>query len=88
MVFSRSFVASPWCQFELTYCLSHVMDTDDVMLITCIDDVTSRAMTPAMMAVLKTTTYIQWEDGNQDAERAFWGRLAIALNEVCAEHNV
>ena len=82
MVFSEHFNRSPWCQFELTYCLSHVMDTDDVMLITCVDDVASRDMSAAMMAVLKTTTYIQWRENDADAVRAFWGRMEIALQEV------
>jgi toll-like receptor 13 len=60
MVFSRDFVQSQWCQFELTYCLRHVMDYDDNLLIVCVDDVVSTEMTTAMMAVLKMTTYIQW----------------------------
>jgi hypothetical protein len=34
-----------------------------------------------MMAVLKTTTYIQWEKG-RDAVESFWGRLRLALHEV------
>jgi hypothetical protein len=29
MVFSKNFVRSEWCQFELTYCLTHVMDYDE-----------------------------------------------------------
>ena len=81
MVFSRSFLASQWCQFELAFCLQHAMDTEDALVIVCLDDVTSRDLTPAMMAVLKTTTYIQWAAG-ADAARAFWGRLGQALEEV------
>jgi hypothetical protein len=34
-----------------------------------------------MMAVLKTTTYIQWSR-HSDAVRSFWGRLKQALHEV------
>jgi hypothetical protein len=60
MVFSRHYVRSQWCQFELNYCLNHVMDYDDALIVLCVDDVASRKMTPAMMALLKTTTYIQW----------------------------
>jgi hypothetical protein len=59
MVFSRHFVRSQWCQFELTYCLRHVMDYDDALIIVCKDYVASGKMTSAMMAVMKTTTYIQ-----------------------------
>ena len=59
------------------------MDTDDVMLVTCVDDVVeSRDLTAAMMAVMKTTTYIRWEDRDRDAEMAFWGRLRQGLHEL------
>ncbi|KAK7101415.1 toll-like receptor 13 [Littorina saxatilis] len=81
MVFSKDFVRSQWCQFELTFCMNHVMNYDDVLLIVCVDDVASRDMTAAMMAVLKTTTYIQWEELD-DAVRSFWGRLRLALHEI------
>jgi hypothetical protein len=33
MVFSNDFVHSQWCQFELAYCLSHVMDCEDALII-------------------------------------------------------
>ncbi|KAK7108145.1 toll-like receptor 13 [Littorina saxatilis] len=82
MVFSNAFVASQWCQFELSFCLQHAMDTEDALIIVCVDDVASRDLTAAMMAVLKTTTYIQWLDGDGDAIRAFWGRLRFALHEI------
>jgi hypothetical protein len=87
MVFSRHFKRSQWCQFELAYCLNHVMDYDDALIIVCVDDLTSYELTSSMMAVLKTTTYIQW-DRHPDAVRAFWGRLKQALHEVTghAEH--
>ncbi|XP_070198829.1 toll-like receptor 2 type-2 [Littorina saxatilis] len=81
MVFSKDFVRSQWCQFELTFCMNHVMNFDDVLVIVCVDDVASRDMTAAMMAVLRTTTYIQWEELD-DAEHSFWGRLRLALHEI------
>ncbi|KAL8611671.1 hypothetical protein ACOMHN_012894 [Nucella lapillus] len=81
MVFSQHFVRSQWCQFELALCLSHVMDNDDALIIVCVDDVTSRQMSSAMMAVLKTTTYIQWRE-EEDAVASFWGRLSLGLNEI------
>jgi toll-like receptor 13 len=89
MVFSRSFKLSQWCQFELAYCLNHVMDYDDTLIIISLDDLTSYELTSTMMAVLKTTTYIQWKQG-PDAIRAFWGRLKVALQEITEypEHRV
>ncbi|XP_076439450.1 toll-like receptor 2 [Babylonia areolata] len=94
MVFSRHFVRSQWCQFELSLCLSHVLDYDDALIVVCVDDVTSRHVaTSAMMAVLKTTTYIQWRgqgdgEGEEEpgAEAAFWGRLRLALEEILPHH--
>nr|QNL15331.1 toll-like receptor 25 [Littorina littorea] len=84
MVFSNDFVRRQWCQFELTFCMNHVMNYDDVLIIVCVDDVASRDMTAAMMAVLRTTTYIQWEEF-EDAEHSFWGRLRLALHEVTGQ---
>ncbi|KAL8584636.1 hypothetical protein ACOMHN_002365 [Nucella lapillus] len=90
MVFSQHFVRSQWCQFELALCLTHVMDHDDALIVVCVDDVTSRHMTSAMMAVLKTTTYVQWreEEDAEDAEAAFWGRLQLALKEIVPPESI
>nr|KAG5702067.1 hypothetical protein BaRGS_032316 [Batillaria attramentaria] len=81
MIFSKHFTRSQWCQFELCFCLNHVIKNDDALLVVCLEDLSSRDLTPAMMAVLGTTTYIQWND-DSDARRSFWGRLQIALHEV------
>nr|KAG5696804.1 hypothetical protein BaRGS_012827 [Batillaria attramentaria] len=81
MVFSTDFARSQWCQFELTLCLSHVMDYDDALLVVLLHDVPAHDMTSAMMAVLRTTTYIEWGEG-PDARASFWGRIKIALNEI------
>nr|KAG5697067.1 hypothetical protein BaRGS_001983 [Batillaria attramentaria] len=81
MLFSRDFAQSPWCQFELNLCLSHVIENDDALVVVYLDDVPSRDLTPAMMAVLKTTTCIQWAE-EPDVEDSFWGRLELALQEV------
>jgi toll-like receptor 13 len=86
MVFSRDFVRSHWCQFELAYCLSHTMEHDDVLIIVCLDDVVSQEMTSTMMAVLKTTTYIQWEQ-TADAMASFWGRIQLSLHKVFQANN-
>ena len=87
MVFSKYFARSQWCQFELACCLSYVMDNDDALVIACVDDVTSGSdLTPTMMAVLYTTTYIQWAD-EPDAVASFWGRLSIALGEIIPRRN-
>ncbi|KAK7114072.1 toll-like receptor 2 [Littorina saxatilis] len=82
MVFSRHFARSQWCQFELAMCLNHVIHNDDALLIACVDDVTcSTELTPTMMAVLNTTTYIQWAE-EDDAIASFWARMRIALRDV------
>nr|KAG5693290.1 hypothetical protein BaRGS_011611 [Batillaria attramentaria] len=81
MVFSTNFALSQWCQFELNYCLRHVMDYDDALVVVMLHDVPARDLTTAMMAVMKTTTYIEWDD-TPDARAAFWGRLRIAFREI------
>lgn len=57
------------------------MDRDDALLIVCLDNISSRDLTAAMLAVLKTTTFIQWDD-DSDAQSSFWGRLSVALQEI------
>nr|KAG5692578.1 hypothetical protein BaRGS_024138 [Batillaria attramentaria] len=81
MLFSANFAKSHWCQFELNLCLNHVMENDDMLLVVMLEDIPSRDLTPAMMAVMKTTTYIEWFD-HDDARASFWGRLLIALTEI------
>ncbi|XP_070174205.1 toll-like receptor 13 [Littorina saxatilis] len=80
LVFSPHFAHSEWCQFELKYCQVNVMERDDVMVLVELRETPSRDMTGAMLAVLQTTTYIEWEDG-QDARQSFWARLRLALDE-------
>ncbi|XP_070187420.1 toll-like receptor 2 isoform X1 [Littorina saxatilis] len=80
LVFSPHFARSEWCQFELKYCQSFVMERDDVMVLVALQETQSRDMTGAMLAVLRTTTYIEWDD-EQDARQSFWGRLHVALDD-------
>ena len=72
MDFSKHFAKSQWCQFDLDLCLGYAIDNDDALIVVCLGDVVSRDLTGTMMAVLKTTTYIQ----------CFWGRLLLALNGI------
>nr|KAG5701420.1 hypothetical protein BaRGS_032752 [Batillaria attramentaria] len=81
MLFSSKFVDSEWCQFELQLCLRHVMENDDILLVVLLEDIPSRDLTPAMMAVMKSMTYIEWED-EPEARTSFWGRMRLALNEI------
>ncbi|XP_070187987.1 toll-like receptor 4 [Littorina saxatilis] len=81
VVFSRHYSRNQWCQFELNFCLRHVMDFGDNLVVTCVNDVESRDLTTAMMAVLKMMSYIRWDD-DPDAMAAFWGRLRQALQEI------
>ena len=81
MIFSRSFAASGWCQFELQLCLSHALEHGDSLLVVMLEDIPAGELTPAMSAVIKTTTYIEWED-DPEARASFWGRMRIGLNEI------
>jgi hypothetical protein len=65
-------------------CLQHVVDNNDMLVVVCVDDITSSGsnhLTSAMMAVLLTTTYIQNEAG-RDAGYLLWSRLQAALHEI------
>ncbi|KAK7113515.1 hypothetical protein V1264_012788 [Littorina saxatilis] len=81
VVFSRHYSRNQWCQFELNFCLRHVMEFGDNLVVMCVNDVESRDLTTAMMAVLKMMSYIWWDD-DPDAMAAFWGRLRQALQEI------
>nr|KAG5703456.1 hypothetical protein BaRGS_022505 [Batillaria attramentaria] len=81
MVFSRNFADSCWCQFELQLSLTHVLENDDALLVVLLEDIPTRDLTPAMIAVMKTMTYIEWDD-EPEARASFWGRIQIALNEI------
>ncbi|KAK7101130.1 hypothetical protein V1264_023968 [Littorina saxatilis] len=80
LVFSPHFARSQWCQFELKFCQGNVMERDDVMVLVALRETESRDMTGAMMAVLQTTTYIEWDD-DTEARTSFWGRLHLALSD-------
>nr|KAG5696788.1 hypothetical protein BaRGS_012811 [Batillaria attramentaria] len=81
MVFSTNFSRSQWCQFELRLCHHHVTEHDDDLLVVFLEDIPSRDMTSYMMAVMRTTTYIEWAD-SPEARTAFWGRIQLALHDV------
>ncbi|XP_076458145.1 toll-like receptor 2 type-2 isoform X2 [Babylonia areolata] len=80
LVFSPSFARSEWCQFELKFCQTCVMERDDVLVIVALQTVGSRDMTGAMMAVLRTTTYVEWED-EEEQHPMFWERLRLTLED-------
>ena len=80
-VFSPHFARSQWCQFELSLCQRHVMDNDDVLMTVCVEDVRPREWTSGMMAILRTSTYIQWSEDPQHRAN-FWNIVVNALNDV------
>ncbi|KAL8587765.1 hypothetical protein ACOMHN_020983 [Nucella lapillus] len=80
LVLSPFFARSEWCQFELRYCQACAMERDDVMVLVMMQGTDTRHLTGTMIAVLKTTTYLEWAE-YQDARASFWGRLRLALEE-------
>nr|ARQ14826.1 toll-like recptor 8 [Oncomelania hupensis] len=80
LVFSKDFLLSSWCQFELAVCLQHVLDCNDALIAICVDDVVTRDLTSSMKAVMSTMTYIQWEGGVGGLQ--FWGRVERALQDI------
>nr|KAG5712148.1 hypothetical protein BaRGS_014498 [Batillaria attramentaria] len=81
MLFSSDFARSQWCQMELAMCMTHVIENDDALILVRLREIPSRDLTSAMMAVMKTTTYIEWED-MPEVRASFWGRIRIALQEI------
>nr|KAG5698010.1 hypothetical protein BaRGS_005828 [Batillaria attramentaria] len=80
-VFSPNFAESQWCHFELEMCLSHVVDNNDVMVIVILQHVPARDMSGAMLALVNTTTYIEWVE-DPDAIASFWRRIMVALKDI------
>ena len=68
--YNPSTCCSEWCQFELKYCQTCVMERDDVMVLVALPAAgacSPRDLTAAMMALLRTTTYLEWQ-GDQAGE--------------------
>ncbi|XP_025085211.1 toll-like receptor 6 [Pomacea canaliculata] len=80
-VLSPHFARSRWCQFELVFCQNYVMERDDVLVLTLLAPISSRDMTDAISAMFKTTTYLAWGE-EDDARKAFWGRLVLAFHDI------
>jgi hypothetical protein len=79
LVFSKDFLLSHWCQFELAVCLQHALDCHDSLLAVCLGDVIQRDdLTAAMKVVMGTMTYIQWEGSSA----LFWQRMDKAMEDV------
>nr|KAG5699297.1 hypothetical protein BaRGS_000499 [Batillaria attramentaria] len=70
-IFSPNFAESDWCNFELRVCMNHVVESDDVMVIVILEEVPARDMSGAMRALMKTTTYIKWNN-DPEAITSFW----------------
>nr|KAG5702606.1 hypothetical protein BaRGS_027992 [Batillaria attramentaria] len=81
LIFSTEFARSRWCQFELTLCLTHVMDNADVMLVVCLEEMPNLELTTNMEAVLRTCTYLQWSN-EPHAMARFWSRLGASLRAL------
>ncbi|XP_025085236.1 toll-like receptor 5 [Pomacea canaliculata] len=80
-VLSPHFARSRWCQFELVFCQNYVMERDDVIVLTLLAPISGRDMTDAISAMFKTTTYLAWGE-EDDARKAFWGRLVLAFHDI------
>ena len=81
VVFSANYAKDETCLFELALCVRHSMDRGDRPLVLSLHHLASHHMRPSMLAVLKTTDYIQW-DGRDDVAASCWGRLRLALHDV------
>ena len=64
------------------------MEYDDALIVVCLDDMVSRDLTAAMMAVMKTTTFLQWRGNDAYVTASFWGRLRVALQDLTVHDNL
>ncbi|XP_070180494.1 toll-like receptor 2 type-2 [Littorina saxatilis] len=81
MVFSTHFAHSPWCQFELAVCQRHAMDRGDLLLVAHVKNTPVSDLTPTMVVILRTCTYMDWSQEGQ-GRVIFWNSLLLALGDV------
>ncbi|CAL1544621.1 unnamed protein product [Lymnaea stagnalis] len=90
VVVSANFARSRWCNFELQLCQSHVIENDLRILPVKLDEIETRDMSAALLALYKTSCFLEWPamDSNDRDEvywghvRTFWSRLRKSLSEL------
>jgi hypothetical protein len=77
MVFSKHFVQSPWCQFELSVCWTLSRDVGNRLIIVALPSMTDvPKLTSTMAAALAVEGYVPWR---KSAKELFWAYLMVAI---------
>jgi Leucine-rich repeat (LRR) protein len=87
VVISSRFALSKWCNFELMLCQSHVITHNlPSLLVIHLEEVESRDMSAALLALYKTTSFLAWPVHSSDSwdthRDKFWKRLERSLINV------
>lgn len=74
IILSNAYVKSDWCNFEAQ--VAHSMMKDKMATVILEESVTTRSdLTKVLKLLLKTRTYIPWEE----KDKRFWRRIGIAI---------
>ncbi|XP_050403637.1 toll-like receptor 2 [Patella vulgata] len=77
VVLSNGFARSKWCQFEMSLAQKLVIDRSiESIVVVLLEDIAAVNMSKSLNALLKTTTYIKWQDDNKDL---FWQMVKTSL---------
>ncbi|XP_050409731.1 toll-like receptor 2 [Patella vulgata] len=78
VVLSNDFARSKWCQFEMSLAQKLVIDRSiESIVVVLLEDIETVNMSKSLNALLKTTTYIKWQD-NENKE-IVWQMVKTSL---------
>ncbi|XP_050401504.1 toll-like receptor 13 [Patella vulgata] len=79
VVLSNDFARSKWCQFEMSLAQKLVIDMSiESIVVVLLEDIATVNMSKSLDALLKTTTYITWND-QEEGGLEFWERLKTSV---------
>ncbi|XP_050401513.1 toll-like receptor 13 [Patella vulgata] len=78
VVLSNDFARSKWCQFEMSLAERLVIDMSiESIVVVLLENIATVNMSKSLNALLKTTTYISWDDEGE--EDVFWHKIKTSL---------
>nr|WBP49913.1 Toll-like receptor protein [Mimachlamys nobilis] len=81
LVLSRAFLRSQWCQYELIYTQSRlIQEGPGVLTVILLEEIEAGMLPSSIRSVLDTVTYNEWPK-DMTGRRRFWGKLLTALNK-------
>ncbi|XP_053375477.1 toll-like receptor 4 [Mercenaria mercenaria] len=82
LFFSKSFLQSEWCKYELNIARIESMYTKrSLILVIMLEGIPTGEMTIEMMDFVKTYTYLEYpKNGQQEDRDVFWGKCADFIN--------